>query len=84
MGREETIKVFMNNPYWKSYYDKAPSEECKEFIKWSFAISSEDDDEEAEKMYKEAEKNLSKDDIQYLYDNEENQMAKSYWKKKLQ
>lgn len=84
MDKEEAWKRFLANPYWKKYYDEAPSEECKEYIKWIFICSDVAElPEEYDKQLKSAEENLYYSDLEYLIEHEENAMARSYFKKKL-
>jgi len=84
MDKEKVFRRFLANPYWKKYYDEAPSKECKEYIKWVFICSDEEETpEENLKQMKEAEEKLFVTDFEYLYEREENQQAKSVYKKKL-
>ena len=36
---KESFEAFMENPYWKETYENAPSEECKDYWRFSFYLS---------------------------------------------
>ena len=36
---DETVAHYMENPYWRKYYETAPSEVCKEFVTMEFYYS---------------------------------------------
>lgn len=37
---DETVALYMKNPYWRKYYETAPSEVCKEFVTMEFYYSA--------------------------------------------
>lgn len=39
MTADEIFGKYMENPHWKRQYDEAPSEACKEYIKYSYIWS---------------------------------------------
>ena len=67
---EESLEKAMKNKYWKEQYENAPSEECKEYLKYTFCYSDNFDPEENEKEFdelqKEVEGKLAVDDWEYL------------------
>ena len=73
------FKIFIENPYWKEYYDNAPSEALKAYIKDDFnnnpfVCSKPDPDPELKAA-------LTKDDVQYLLEKAVGGREKSYYKK---
>ena len=62
----EILNEWLENPYWREYYEKAPSEKCREVIALEFLYSELEEDEVLEQL-DEAEKELSLDDWLYLY-----------------
>ena len=67
----EAVAKFMENSYWKKYLDTAPSDRCKDYIKYEFYYSTIDDedddiDEVVEKM-NEYEEKMDKEDWEHLY-----------------
>ena len=46
----EALKEWLENPYWKKYYEEAPSEKCREYIALEFRYSDTEDEEIAEEM----------------------------------
>ena len=46
----EALKEWLENPYWKKYYEDAPSEKCREYIALEFRYSDTEDEGIAEKM----------------------------------
>ena len=43
---EEAVAKFKENSYWKKYLEDAPSDRCKEYIRYGFYYSDIDDDNE--------------------------------------
>ena len=37
--KEKALSRFLENPYWREYYETAPSEECKDRIVFTFCFS---------------------------------------------
>ena len=68
---KEAVAKFMENDYWKRYLEKAPSDKCKEYIKYSFYYSTIDDDdddiEEVVGVMNRLEDEMSLADWKHLY-----------------
>ena len=62
----EILNEWLENPYWREYYEKAPSEKCREVIALEFLYSELEEDEVLEQL-DEAEKELSLEDWRHLY-----------------
>ena len=62
---EQCLAEWLENPYWREYYETAPSDECKEFIALEFMFNDTEDDEIAE-MMDEAESKLKVEDLKHL------------------
>ena len=62
----EILNEWLENPSWREYYEKAPSEKCREVIALEFAYS-ELETEEILGELEAAEKELALEDWQYLY-----------------
>ena len=60
------LNEWLENPYWREYYEKAPSGKCREVIALEFLYSELEEDEVLEQL-DEAEKELSLEDWRYLY-----------------
>ena len=65
---------FMENPYWKSVYENAPSDECKEYYKIMFEFFSFETDEEDAAGIKGANERLmelmlTREDAEYIEDH---------------
>ena len=63
---EETLREWLQNPYWREYFEKAPSEKCRDVIMLEF-LYSEEETEEVEEVLDKAEKELKLEDWQHLY-----------------
>ena len=63
---EETLREWLKNPYWREYFEKAPSEKCRDVIMLEF-LYSEEETEEVEEALDKAEKELKLEDWQHLY-----------------
>ena len=44
------IREWLENPYWKKYYEEAPSDQCREYIALEFRYSDTEDETLAEEM----------------------------------
>ena len=42
---QKNLEEWLENPAWRKYYEKAPSEQCREFIALEFLYSEEESDE---------------------------------------
>ena len=62
----EILSEWLENPSWREYYEKAPSEKCREVIALEFAYS-ELETEEILGELEAVEKELALEDWQYLY-----------------
>ena len=60
------LNEWLKNPYWREYYEKAPSEQCREVIALEFVYSELEEEEILEEVDA-AEKELALEDWQYLY-----------------
>ena len=83
MGR--VFDLFMENPYWKCVYEKAPSEECKEYYKIMFEYFSFETDEDDVEGIRSAndrlmELMLSREDAEYIKDCTDNPLAKHHYR----
>ena len=79
---QENLKFWMENPYWKEYYEGAPSELCRAFIGLEFYFSFYDTDASVKAMRK-VEKSLTLEDWQYLYQYCGNNPRKTIIRKKI-
>ena len=68
---EKSVEETLENPFWKKQFEDAPSEECKDYVRYTF-YSSDHYDPEGEdaaafdKLQEEVESKLSVTDWQYL------------------
>ena len=62
----EILNEWLKNPYWRKYYEKAPSEKCRDVIALEFLYSELEEDEVLEQL-DEAEKELKLEDWQHMY-----------------
>ena len=60
------LNEWLKNPYWREYFEKAPSEKCREVIALEFLYSELEEDEVLEQL-DEAEKELKLEDWQHMY-----------------
>ena len=79
---QEKLEEWLENPAWQEYYEKAPSEQCREFIALEFLYSDEESDEIAAAM-DEKEKMLTIRDWQHLYKYCGNNPRKTFIRKKI-
>jgi hypothetical protein len=80
------FEQFMDNPFWKNIYEKAPSEECKEYYQIMFEYFSFDSDEEDSQGVKAANERLkeimlSRKDADYIKECTESIVAKQRYDK---
>ena len=84
---QKSLKEFCENPYWKEYYDSAPSIACKRYIELGFYYSSYlgqiSDYDEYKKETDKLETEFSGDDWEYLYRHCANNPRKAYYKSKI-
>lgn len=62
---QSNLKIWLQNPTWKAYYDEAPSERCKEYIALDF-YASETESDEAFNALDAMLKTLDYEDVNYL------------------
>ena len=62
----EILNEWLENPSWRAYYEKAPSEQCREVIALEFVYSELETEEILEEL-EAAEKELALEGWQYLY-----------------
>ena len=82
----EAIEGFLENPFWASYYDAAPSG-AKEIIALEFYMSSSErahNDPEAWSVLEECRAALETEDIDYLAENSPNPYERAFYRKMLQ
>ena len=77
---------FMQNPYWKRIYEKAPSDECKEYYRIMFEYFSFETDEEDEEGIQRADDRLTelmltRQDAEYIRERAGSPMAKYHYRK---
>lgn len=80
--RKDAIDGFLKNPYWKRYYDNAPTDECREYIACTFSFSKHGDPDDLSRK-KSIEPKLKASDWRYLYENEGNPQMKSILEEKM-
>lgn len=78
----ENLEEWLENPYWREYYETAPSDQCREVIALEFLYSEEETDEIAAAM-DEKEKRLTIRDWKYLYKYCGNNPRKVFIRKKI-
>ena len=64
--KEKVLALYLGNPYWKEYYETAPSESCKEYIELSFLFSGTHDESLLPEMKEIKEKKFSLPDWEHL------------------
>lgn len=64
--QEKAVKVFCKNPFWKEYYETAPSDECKEYIGLQFGYSMNPKSDEYNSRSDELEDMFTIDDWRHL------------------
>ena len=67
-GMEKTVRAWMKNPFWREYYEQAPSGKCRELIALEFRYSDGDGDpEELLREMGHAEAELGLEDWKHLF-----------------
>ena len=82
---QETIESFLENSFWASYFDAAPSG-AKEIIALGFYMSLSErahNDSEARSVLEECREALEKEDIAYLAENSPNPYERSFYRNRL-
>ena len=80
--KNKVLKEWTKNPYWREYYEKAPSEKCREMILLEFMYSEYGTKEIAAEL-DEKEKELALEDWQHMYKYCGNNPTKSYIEKRI-
>lgn len=65
-AKDKLVQEWLENPSWREYFEKAPSEKCREVIALEFVYSELETEEILEEL-EAAEKELALEDWQYLY-----------------
>ena len=84
---EIAAATFMRNPYWRRYYETAPSEACREYISMQFCYSIYIEylsDQEIHQRICELEDGFSLADWKHLYNHTGNNPEKYRIKKRIQ
>ena len=66
IAKDKLVQQWLKNPSWREYYEKAPSDKCREVIMLGFVYSDLETEEVLEEL-EAAEKELGLEDWQYLY-----------------
>ena len=79
--KEETIALFLENPYWREEYEEAPSDACRRYIEHLFLNSGGHSEEESSELA-EAKAQMTKEDWLHIRKYCGNNPMKIYCKKK--
>ena len=77
MDTAKEVNEFLRNPYWKKIYENAPSDRVKEWYSLTF-YRSVTDDTSVNRTKKDIEQEMTKEDLQYLYDNNRGPILKHF------
>ena len=69
---EEAFVEYMENPAWKRYYENAPTDECRQYIKFNWYRSKfgePKDVEEFKRLRNDYWSKLSVEDWEYIMEN---------------
>ena len=61
-----SLELFLKNPFWREYYEKAPSEACRKYIKLDFVYSTYFGPENINELSEACEKEFTLKDWEYL------------------
>ena len=78
----EALMLFLANPYWKEYYETAPSEKCRAYVGLEFCNSNRDNEAVREAM-KELREELELEDWKHLLKYSGNNPMRGYIRKKI-
>lgn len=85
---QKALKKFCKNPYWKEYYETAPTGACKRYIELEFYYSDYlgqiSDYDELKKESDSLEEEFVKADWAHLYKYCGNNPKKVYYKNKME
>lgn len=82
---QKAIESFLENPFWATYYDAAPSG-AKEVIALEFYMSSREtvqDDAEALSVLDEVRANLDAEDLDYLAAHSPSPYERAFYRRQL-
>ena len=71
---EKGFEQFMKNPYWRAYYENAPSETAKQYIAAGFEKG--DHHEEMKRLMS----LMNLEDVKYMYEHSSNMGRSMLWK----
>lgn len=83
---QTAFEAFMANPSWKRYYEGAPSDACKRYIKFTWYRSKFDEPKDPKEFIKLRDEHwdaLSVEDWQYIMDNIGNSPFRKVCKEKI-
>ncbi|MBR7040828.1 MAG: hypothetical protein IKI24_03190 [Clostridia bacterium] len=83
----EAVELFLQNPYWREYYETAPSEYSKRGAELAFYWSVETNEskvDEAMAEAKEIEKHYSLDDCRHEFKYSGNDPGRLHWLKRIE
>ena len=84
---QESLKVFLGNPYWRKYYETSPTDACKRYIELEFYYSEHlgkiPDYSRFANECKRLEKEFIKTDWEHLYKYCANNPRKAYYRNKI-
>jgi len=63
---EKALELYMGNPYWREYYEKAPSENCRRRIETGFCYSAFRKPENIREVLDALEEKLDLEDWKHL------------------
>lgn len=81
---QEAVAEFTKNPYWQTYYEQAPSKQCKEHIALTFSYSLYGEPKDIKSRKEKIEAGLKLEDWQYLYEHAGNNPFKAKCKAKIE
>ena len=80
---KKALDLFLANPYWKEYYDNAPSEACREHIELDFVYSTFFGPDSIDELNEAIEEQFTLEDWKYLYKYAGNNPFKSTCRAKI-
>ncbi len=75
------MRLFLANPYWREYYETAPTEKCRAYIGLEYCNSNRESDAIREAM-KQTEAELTREDWKHLMKYSGNDPRRRYIRKK--
>ena len=83
---KQAVEEFSKNPYWREFYEKAPSKNAKRRVALGFFWSETQDQNEAHEAMAEAdklEKSFGREECEWFLKHSDLAQEKAYWKKKI-